>query len=293
MQISVVIATKDRPDHVRRCLLSLSECDPPADEIIVVDQSADGDTRAVVEEVVAAGARYLYREHPGLSGARNEGSRVASGDYVAFLDDDGEVPPHWVRAIRSELELHGRPEALYGAVLAPDYVTDRKAVVVSEFAVEHSSEWSGRVHPNRLGYGGHTVARADVIERVGGFDERLGAGAPLRGAEDMDFNYRLLRSGGRALTTPAVWMIHHQWRPASEMPDLLYGYNLGHSAFCAKHLRRGDRYAALLFLLQVRDDAKMLGSAVKRRSPLRGRVAFRRAAGTWVGLWLGWRTFRR
>lgn len=292
MQISVVIATKDRPDHVRRCLESLSRCDPAADEIIVVDQSAGGATRAVVDEVPAAGARYVHRAQPGLSGARNEGTREAAGDYVAFLDDDGEVPPQWVGEIRGELERRARPEALYGAVLAPEYITDRKAVVVSEFRVDQAREWAGRVHPNRLGYGGHTVADAGVIERVGGFDERLGAGAPLKGAEDMDFNYRLLKAGGRAVTTPSVWMIHHQWRPAGDTPALLYGYNLGHSAFCAKHLRRGDRYAALLFVLQVRDDLKMFASAARRRSLLRLRVALRRTAGTWTGLWRGWQEFK-
>ena len=72
----------------------------------------------------------------------------------------------------------------------------------------------------------------------------------------------------------------------------MYGYNLGHSAFCAKHLRGGDMRPLAFVAIQAGGDVKMLASALRRRSWLRARVAAWRAAGTWRGLASGLRRFR-
>lgn len=105
----------------------------------------------------------------------------------------------------------------------------------------------------------------------------------------MDLGYRLLKEGRRVASTPGFAVVHEQWRAPAELPRLYYGYNVGGAAFCAKHLRARDPRALRFLLVQVRDDAKMLASALKRRSRLRARVAAARTAGTWSGLARGLR----
>jgi glycosyltransferase involved in cell wall biosynthesis len=291
--ISVCIATIDRPELVTRCVASVLEGTSRPAEVVVVDQSSGPQTRLALE---ALGAGPLVRHLPspplGASGARNRAVEAAGSDYVALLDDDAEVPPEWLGAVERELERFGHPDALYGAIRATGGEDDRRGLSVSTFTPSEAALWSSVTHPARLGYAGHMVARRSTFLGLGGFDTRLGPGTPLYGAEDMDFNYRLLKDGRRAATAPAVWMLHHQHRAPSALPRLMYGYNLGYSAFCAKHLRRGDRYPLLLVAIQAAGDAKMLASAVRRRSWLRARVAAGRTAGTWEGLWRGWRSFR-
>ncbi|MGZ4267656.1 MAG: glycosyltransferase family 2 protein [Solirubrobacteraceae bacterium] len=291
--LSVAIATLDRPEHIRRAIASLmDDSDPPLD-LLIVDQSDGPETRAVVEAAGRPGLRYIHHTPKGLSGARNRGAREARGEYVAFLDDDCEVPRGWTRTLLAELEAFGRPDGLWGEIRAPAGTEERRRDVppVSTFTVPRARTWDMHTHPNRLGYGGHMVVRRSTFLTLGGFDERFGPGGDFPGAEDMDFNYRLLKSGAQVATTPRLSVIHHQWRSPDDLPRLFHGYNHAHSAFVAKHLRMGDRRALTLFLGQVRDDAKMFASSARRRSMLVARIAARRVVGTWGGLVDGWRGF--
>lgn len=289
--ISVAIATLDRPRHVERLLSSLLAGSQLPREIIVADQSQGDSTRDVVRRLDDPLVRYVLLSSSGVSRGRNAAAAVAGGEYVVFLDDDGEVEPHWLASVLATLNHLEWPDALFGAIRAPDGTVGGDVLPVSTFEPAFTREWTGRIHPNRLGHGGHMVIRRETLASLGGFDERLGPGGALRGAEDMDLNHRLLGSGARVASTPTFTLIHHHWRAPAAMPEHFEGYNFGHSAFCAKHLRAGDLYALGLFVCQIADDARMLASAVRRRSRLRARVAMRRAVGTWAGLVAGWRAY--
>jgi O-antigen biosynthesis protein len=283
--ISVVVATLDRPDHVERCVRSLVAGARMPDEVIVVDQAGGGGSRHVVEGL---GARWIHQEERNASLARNRGVELASSDYVALLDDDAEVGPSWLVDAERALDELGRPDALFGAVVAPGPI-DRRELAVSTHDVAAPTVWPSTAHPAKPGFSCHAIVRRSAFLEVGGFDPRLGPGSALYGAEDMDLNYRMLRGGRVVASTPAVSVTHHQWREQDELPWLMYSYNLGHSAFCAKHLRRGDLGVLRLVGRQLLDDGRMLGSAVRRRSWLRARVAVWRFAGTVRGLFEGWR----
>lgn len=289
--ISVVVPTLERPDQLERCLRSLLACDPAPAEIVVVDQSADDRTRRLVGELGAPGLRCEWLEQRSASAARNHGAALASGEYVALLEDDAEVGPGWVGDVGRALAELREPDVLFGAIDQAGRV-DRQGLAVSTHEVSRPTVWSRRAHPARPGFGGHMVIRREALAEVGGFDPRLGPGSPFFGAEDIDLNYRLLRSGRVVASTPAVRMLHHQWREPDTIPRLMYGYNLGHSAFCAKHLVRGDLRPLWFVAVQAAGDVKMLASAVRRRSWLRARVAAWRWAGTWRGLAAGVRRFR-
>ena len=129
------------------------------------------------------------------------------------------------------------------------------------------------------------AVRRDWIDRLGGWDERLGAGAPRFGAaEDMDFNYRLLRGGGSAFVTPTVRSFHMQWRPPCELPALYRRYMVGWCAFAIKTARDGDVAGGLwLWSHGLRDTSRMLASAVRRRSRLRARVGAAKLRGLGEG----------
>jgi GT2 family glycosyltransferase len=290
--IAVAIPTRDRPGHVRTCVASVLAGDEQPDEILVVDQSAGDETRAALAELGTDRLRYVRAERPGTSAARNTAGELAAAEYVAFLDDDVTVPPGWLATVIEEIDRHGRPDALFGEMRAPDGQVDAKGLTVSTFSVPKTAVWSGITPPNRLGFGAHAVLRRDALLAVGGFDTRLGPGTRCYSAEDIDLNYRLLRAGASIVTSSRIWVVHHQWRPASAIPRHFYRYNVGHSVFCMKHLLEGDRYPLRLVAVQALGDLKMLASAVRRRSFLRARASLFRAAGTWHGLARGWAVFR-
>jgi GT2 family glycosyltransferase len=287
--ISVVISTFERPDLIRPCIERILVGTELPEEVLVVDQSRGEQTRRVIDSLDSDIVRYERHSPPSVSGSRNRGVELAREEYVAIVDDDCEMTPDWLQRVLKELERFDRPDALFGEARHPAPGVDRKALEMSVFTVEDGPrEWTFPAHPASIGYGCHMVLRRAAFLELGGFDELLGVGAPLPGAEDMDYNYRLLKNGYRAISTPAIWVIHHQVRSQAEVPREVYGRNFGFSAFCAKHIRQGDRYPWRLFLRQVLGDAKMLASAVRRRSPVRARAAAWRALGTWVGLVRGW-----
>jgi GT2 family glycosyltransferase len=258
--------------------------------VIVVDQSEDADTERLLAELGDDRVLHVPYGPPSASGARNEGARRARGEYVAFLDDDVVLEEGWLARLVEELRELDRPDAVFGAVHAPaGFVPDRSHLPVSVFHVERTTVWQRPVHPNRVGYAANFACRREAFLELGGFDVRLGPGSRLRGAEDMDFAYRLLTSGYRVASSPSFAIVHEQWREPGDLPRLFYGYNLGGAAFCAKHLRAGDPRALRFLAEQVAGDARMAASALRRRSTVRARVAAGRTAGTWSGLVLGLR----
>jgi glycosyltransferase involved in cell wall biosynthesis len=289
--ISVTIATLDRPQMLRRCIESLLVGEDLPEEIVVVDGSDDEATRLVVDGLGSDLVRYARSSPPSISASRNRSVELARGEYVAVVDDDCEMPPGWLREVKRQLELYRNPDGLYGEIRHPDPAVDSKELLVSIYTPARAEEWTYPVEPDRLGFGAHMILKASTFRELGGFDLRLGPGTALQGAEDIDYSYRLLKSGGRAVSTPAIWVIHHQWRTQRDIPRDLYRRNLGHAAFCAKHVRQGDTYPWRLFRIQAVGDVRMLASAGRRRSWTRVRAAFWRAVGTWAGLVRGWRAF--
>jgi len=101
VEVSVVIATKDRARYVERALTSLlGQRDAPPFEIIVADNGSADETKLVVEAFAgcAVPVRYLAVPQPNRGLARNRGVEIASGRIVLFCDDDVALPPHWVAA---------------------------------------------------------------------------------------------------------------------------------------------------------------------------------------------------
>lgn len=283
--VSVVVPTLDRSVRVAGVVRAVLAGDETPLEILVVDQSEDDRTERALDELVDGRVRRLAHQPPSTSGARNAGAEAARGDYVAFLDDDVELAPSWLASVRAELRILRLPDALFGEVHEPiGFVADRTHLPVSLFHIEERRVWEKPVHPNRVGYAANFVCARAAFFEVGGFDPRLGPGSRFCGAEDMDIAYRLMKGGYRVASSPRFEIVHQQWREPEVLPRLFYSYNVGGAAFCAKHLRAGDGRAALFLLEQVKDDVKMFASALRRRSPLRARVAAARTVGTWSGL---------
>ncbi|WP_458208924.1 glycosyltransferase family 2 protein [Haladaptatus sp. NG-SE-30] len=93
--ISVIIATKDRLEDLKRCVHSIGNQTHPPIELIIVD---DGGIEPVVidemRESLPADTDLIHTESngpPGLSVARNTGIRKSNGNIILVLDDDAEI----------------------------------------------------------------------------------------------------------------------------------------------------------------------------------------------------------
>jgi hypothetical protein len=120
--LSVIICTRDRIESLERCLLSLLDCSPQAQEIIVVDNCPTSNlTRQLVQQYPQV--RYVLEPLPGLDFARNTGIRRSRGEIVAFIDDDVTVHRDWVARLAACFS-DSNVMAVTGLVLAAELKTE-------------------------------------------------------------------------------------------------------------------------------------------------------------------------
>jgi GT2 family glycosyltransferase len=265
--ISVVIATRDRRDHLLACLGSLLRSAPPPDwtvEVIVVNNGARElalDAAALRPAVGAFDLRLLTETRPGKAIAVNTGTAAARGSIVAFLDDDVTVDPRWTAEIIEALRDDPALDLLAGRVRNADPLERGVAVSRNDRVVEivATSALEG------LAAGCNLAARRHVIEAVGGRDTRLGPGRGLA-YEDIDFIRRVLRAGFRARFSPRPVVFH---RPAPR--DRGVEYPRGRGAYYAKFILGGDRTVARHAWWELSGLWRAVrgGAALERRAALR------------------------
>lgn len=177
---SVVVSTynEERWDDLVACVESLQrQRRRPLETIVVVDHNP-----ALLEKATAAfpGARVIVNERSrGLAGARNTGTAAASGEVVAFIDDDARAAEDWL----AELEgCFGEPATVgAGGALLPRWQGTRPAWFPREFYWVFGCSYTGlpeTLAPVRNPIGANMAVRASVLDAVGGFREGLSEDAP-------------------------------------------------------------------------------------------------------------------
>jgi GT2 family glycosyltransferase len=257
-KISVVICTRDRADLIGAAIESVAACDHPSFDLSVMDQSTNTDTRDVVmrlrdELADRCTISYHHLEQAGLSRAYNAGFRVTDAPLVACTDDDVVVPTDWLARIADAFAADPGAGLLYGQVLVPASLAD-----VPPGTIVPSLVWDERqrLHQSARnfkvwGMGANMAIRRTAMEAVGGFDEIMGGGAPLRSSQDFDFALRMYRAGYAVLLDPDVRVDHYGARTADQWPGTMVAYGIGDGAFFGKHMRCRDLLLTSLFARRV------------------------------------------
>jgi len=271
-RVSAVICTRNRPDMIRQAVTSVLANDHPDFDLTVIDQSTTDETRQAIADLVDSDSRlvYVHTVEAGLSRAYNTGVGRTTGDVLAFTDDDCIAPTDWLSTIVAAFEADDEADLMYGQVV-PARLDDDSAVLTPLLAIEQP-ERLGRGHGFRVfGMGANFAARRRLFDRIGGFDEILGGGGPLKSSQDYDLAYRAYKAGSVIALRPEVAIRHDGRREHADWPALLKNYGIGDGAFYAKHVRCRDPYA--LWLLARRwgvGSAKFVAKWVLRRKPEEG-----------------------
>jgi GT2 family glycosyltransferase len=239
MIFSVVVATRDRSEDVTRLLTSLCGMTLRGIdglEIVIVDNGSVDATAAVVdafERPENVTIRYLSERTPGKARAINLGIRSATGDVVAFVDDDIIVDERWATTIVEAFKTHSSMAGLGGRVELfnpqDQHVTLRTRkepllVARTEFLP---------FNPPILGC--NMAFLTSAVRQIGLFDDNLGPGSVIGCADDLDFVYRALRAGLEIRYLPEVLVYHNHGRStASQVREVQRRYVKGRGAFYYK-----------------------------------------------------------
>jgi GT2 family glycosyltransferase len=263
-QLSVAISTRDRPEALERCLEALASGDVLPNEVIVVDQSSNQETRSVVDKCRRSTLpiRYITQEPLGLAVSQNTALAHAACPVVAVIDDDCIADRRWLATMEQAFASPEQLGAVTGRVLPLPPEGERVYPVASRTSTVRR-DFTGKTLPWPVGGGNNFAVRREWFSRVGGCDERLGPGSPAQGGVDMDLFYRLLRAGARIRYEPEALVYHERQSMAGRIARRpMYGHGMG--ACCAFRLREGDWFVLKLLGQWLLFRARLLAGALRR-----------------------------
>lgn len=209
--ISVVIPTRNRPAGLRACLEALAAQSAPDFEVMVVDDASDQPARQVVSEFDGRlELHLLVNQHRcGPAHARNRAVAAASGDYIAFVDDDVRVVPTWLQEHMNAQQATSGMVGTIGPLAAPP---DWRAQAWTRWEAdtlqrEYDRMRRGDYRPTwRQFHTGNALVSRSAIVDAGGFDEQF-----LR-AEDIELGLRMSWRGVQFAFAPRAIGWHYSAR---------------------------------------------------------------------------------
>ncbi|HMF04042.1 MAG TPA: glycosyltransferase [Acidimicrobiia bacterium] len=232
---SVVIVNYRGADDTCAALAALRELSWPRErlEVIVVDNaSGDGSVERIAKE--HPDVQVLALDHNGgFAAGCNAGAQAATGQYLAFLNNDARPDPDWLAAATAVLDRDGSVACVASKVLdwdgeLVDFVDAGLAFYGHGFKV-HAGEPDSPAYDREadvlFASGAAMVARAGTFREVGGFDERY-----FLFFEDVDLGWRLWLLGYRVRYVPASLTFHRHHRSAGTLGPAQEEYLLERNA---------------------------------------------------------------
>ncbi|WP_424644308.1 glycosyltransferase family 2 protein [Embleya sp. AB8] len=259
-RVSVIVATRERPEQLAACLRTLVWQTYPDLELIVVDNApTTSRTASVVRGGCAGLVRYVCEPRAGLAVAHNRGIAAATGELLAFTDDDVLADPGWVAALVAGFAKPSRPGCVTGLILPAELRTPAQLMLHHHGGYAKGFApvlYDGRVPPaadplfpftaGRFGSGANMAFRADVLRELGGFDPATGVGTPARGGDDLLAFFRTIVRGHRIGYEPGALIWHrHRADPAAVVRQVR-GHGTGLGAYLTAAVLREPRMLGAL-----------------------------------------------
>lgn len=201
--ISVIIATYNRPDALARCLATLGQQAFPREdfEIIVVDDGSESSYRQVQEAFPEV--RWLRQANSGPALARNTGAEQARGRILAFIDDDCLAEPNWLQQIAQTFD--DTTERLMGGSTPAAHsanIYDQVSQFILSLVYRHYNQ---RPDKSRFFASNNMAISASLFREVGGFHHQKSAYV----SEDRILCDQLLSRGEVLFWNPQA-VVYHQ-----------------------------------------------------------------------------------
>ncbi len=176
--ISAVVCTYNRSGILLHCLKSLLDQENVLShfEVIIVNNNSTDNTQHIAEEFAKKNSnfRVVIEQSQGLSHSRNRGWQEASGEYVAYIDDDAKAPPDWISKMLSFINRHpdimvfGGPYEGFSPVPLPNWFPPEYGSLklkIDERPINIGYEWIS---------GTNMVYKKSLLSSLNGFHTGLG-----------------------------------------------------------------------------------------------------------------------
>jgi glycosyltransferase involved in cell wall biosynthesis len=223
-EFSIIIPTYNRPSALRRALQAIEALLYPREsfEVIVVD---DGSSASYSEVIADYRGRFALRwemiPNSGPSRARNRGAELARGRFLAFVDDDCVVDPHWLSELAGAFARD--PALVLGGRTVNDRDSNLYALtwhIILDMVYEF---YNAEPERSRFFASNNMAIGALEFRRWGGFDDRY----RRPGAEDREFCDRCRMNGARLVWVPSALLRHDPALRLSSYSRVFFNYGRG------------------------------------------------------------------
>ncbi|MEA2170075.1 MAG: hypothetical protein QOF76_3375 [Solirubrobacteraceae bacterium] len=249
--ISVIVATRNRPGDLSACLESLEAQRLAPREIVVVDDDPGGDLTPCVVAMHARRGPVSYVAGPraGLAAAHNAALPHVTAPLIAFTDDDVVTDPAWLQHIHDAfadvpgagcvtgriepLELDSPVQRMLESYARFDKGAERRVYDLGEDRPRNA------LFPfaaGSFGSGANMAFTRQALDDLGGFDPALGAGTRARGGDDLSAFFEVILHGHKLVYEPRALIRHRHARELPALKRQVYGYGVGLTAYLTKCL---------------------------------------------------------
>ena len=213
--VSIVTVSFNCTDFLRKCLASLLAQDYPNFEIIAVDNGSDTDLHAKIGNEFPTVKWLRLEKNLGFAGGNNAGMQIASGKYIALINNDAIADPAWL----TYLVLAAGSDTHIGAVASMVIDGNNPEILDScgvSIALDGMSRQAIQGYPCSLKQkqrrvlafsGCACLINREALKQAGYFDENFFAYC-----EDTDLSLRIIQTGWDIITEPKAKVTHYYSR---------------------------------------------------------------------------------
>lgn len=232
--VTIVLPIRNEASYITRCLDAVIAQDYPLEkiEIIIVDGQSDDGTREIAAQYASRDPRIRLMENPNriVPTALNRAIRAARGVVIIRVDGHAVIAPDYVRRCVQVLD-EVDADCVGGPIETVGETAMSRAIALAQsspFGVGSASFRYARDarYVDTLAFGAH---RREVFDLVGWFDEAL-----VRNQDD-EFNFRLIRAGGKIWLDPRIRSTYFSRSTLRALWNQYFGYGFWKIRVIQKH----------------------------------------------------------
>lgn len=232
VEISIAIATFNRPNYLEKCIDSISHLIVPSDcvEVVIVN---DGSTQKydieLLQQKCPFKIKYVEKEHSGICATKNKAIEESSGEFVILLDDDMIVSPLWVTQLMSGF-VNGNIAGVGSTTLTyPDEYSLTKYSDYRELIRRPFKDKTGEIL-NLLT--GSACIRKSVLNEIGGFNQKQSDEGIVFGGDDVDITWMIRDRGYKLNHVEDAITFHNHRNNLKSFIKQHIGYGEGTTFHC-------------------------------------------------------------
>jgi GT2 family glycosyltransferase len=259
--VSVIVLSFNSLRYMEPCFTSLRQLDYPKDrlELVLADNASGDGSVEYVREHFPQVRIIQFNQNYGFCGGNNRAASQSQNEFVAFLNPDMRVDPHWLKGLVEK--VGSEPDVVCASSKILDWDGSRIDFggTLLQFLGHgradgyQDSDLSAydQVHYILAPCGGAMLINRQLFQGVGGFDEDFAAYF-----EDLDLGWRLWILGYKVVLAPESICYHVHFGSFSKQPEAklqyLYERNALYTIIKNYEQRYLDRVLPLALLLQAR-----------------------------------------